>query len=150
MTKSAVQTFASQCLAARLRLLNRLVTSLYDDALRPHGVRISQLNILVVIAARAPTRASDVSRVLKLEKSTLSRDLARLIERGWVIAAPRLEITSAGNALLERCLPAWRDAQRSARKLLTQSLADDAMALVNELWAREGLVERRAESRGGL
>src|SRR5262245_47198963 len=79
---------ASECLAGRLRALNRVVTGIYDTELRPHKVRVSQMNVLVAIAAMAPVRAADVCRRLRLDKSTLSRDLDRLLERGWVRATP--------------------------------------------------------------
>src|SRR6516162_3196973 len=42
--------FAGECIAVRLRLVNRVVTNLYDAALRPLGLKVSQLNILVVTA----------------------------------------------------------------------------------------------------
>ena len=52
MDKSAnnIDTIAGACIAVRLRLLNRVVTNLYDDALRPLGLKMSQLNILVATA----------------------------------------------------------------------------------------------------
>ena len=38
MTKpTTIETIATTCIAGRLRLLNRVVTNLYDDALRPLG-----------------------------------------------------------------------------------------------------------------
>ena len=44
MTKpaSSIERIATSCIAGRLRLLNRVVTKLYDDALRPFGVKLSQ------------------------------------------------------------------------------------------------------------
>jgi DNA-binding MarR family transcriptional regulator len=143
--KSIIGTIAQQCLASRIRLLNRLVTGVYDKALRPHGLRISQLNVLVSIAARGPLRASDLCRLLKLEKSTLSRDLERLLQRGWITRSPQLEITAAGRTRITDCLPAWRKAQREARKLLTPPVADGAMQVVQNLWLNEEvLTEKRA------
>ena len=46
----SVDAIARSCIAVRLRLLNRVVTNLYDDALRPLGLKVSQLNLLVVTA----------------------------------------------------------------------------------------------------
>lgn len=138
-----VKEMASGCLAARLRILNRSVTRLYDDALRPHGVRVSQLNILVLIAAAGPIRGTDVAAAMHLDKSTLSRDLDRMFERGWVRALPGvgrarpLEATDAGRKLIATVTPAWRSAQREARKLLTPALADGMAAVVDAMW--EGL-----------
>ncbi|HTU25353.1 MAG TPA: MarR family winged helix-turn-helix transcriptional regulator [Pirellulales bacterium] len=139
MSKTAIDTIASQCLGARIRLLNRLISGVYDRALRPHGLRISQLNVLVSTAARGPLRASELCRLLKLEKSTLSRDLERLIEQGWISRSPQLEITAAGRRHIAQCLPAWRRAQREARRLLTPPVADGTMEVVGQLWLNEGL-----------
>jgi DNA-binding MarR family transcriptional regulator len=139
LPKSPIETVAHECIAARIRLLNRLVTGIYDDALRPHGLRISQGNLLVTIASRGPLRASDVCRLLKLEKSTLSRDLERLIEKGWITRDPQLQVTASGLARLEAAWPAWRKAQREARKLLTPEVADAVLRVVKDIWIEEDL-----------
>jgi hypothetical protein len=47
---TSIDTIASNCIAVRLRLLNRVVTNFYDDALRPLGLKVSQLNLLIVTA----------------------------------------------------------------------------------------------------
>ncbi len=39
-TREAIDTIAQQCIAVRLRMLNRVVTRLYDAALRP-GLKVS-------------------------------------------------------------------------------------------------------------
>jgi DNA-binding MarR family transcriptional regulator len=135
---------ACDCLAARLRLLNRVVTKLYDDALRPHGIRVSQMNILVAIAATGPLRAADVSRRLRMDASTLSRDLERLLARKWVRSLPGrgrsrpLEVTAAGRKLLARLLDDWRAAQRQARELLPPAFAGEIARAVDALWAGDG------------
>ena len=53
---------AAECLAVRLRALNRAVTALYDDALRPHGLRVGQLNLLVAVARMGTARPGDLCR----------------------------------------------------------------------------------------
>jgi DNA-binding MarR family transcriptional regulator len=132
---------AAECLAGRIRLLNRVVTGLYDEALRPHGVRVSQMNILVMIAASGPTRATEVCRRLRLDKSTLSRDLARLVGRGWVRVTPDsgraqlLEATDAGRALIRAVVPAWEAAQKRVGELLGEAFAEGVHAAVRNLQA---------------
>ena len=55
---------ARECLAVRVRLINRVITALYDEALRPHGLRISQANILAAVAHMGEARPAEVSRIM--------------------------------------------------------------------------------------
>src|SRR5262245_22309850 len=48
--ESIVDRIASGCIASRVRILNRAISAIYDDALRPSGLKVSQMNILVVTA----------------------------------------------------------------------------------------------------
>ena len=135
---------AASCLATRLRLLNRVVSGIYDDALRSHGIRVSQMNILVAIARMGSPRAVDVARWLQLDASTLSRDLERLIKRGWVRTSPgkgratRLEATPAGRLLIQSALGDWRTAQKKTRDLLSPAAVDAILGAVDALRAASG------------
>src|SRR5712691_986462 len=40
----------SPCVCSTLRMVTRAVTQLYDDVLRPSGLRVTQFNILATIA----------------------------------------------------------------------------------------------------
>ncbi|HEY1065178.1 MAG TPA: MarR family winged helix-turn-helix transcriptional regulator [Pirellulales bacterium] len=132
--------FAAHCLAGRVRVLNRVITSIYDDALRPFGVRVSQMGILTAIAAAGPLRQVDVCKLLHLEKSTLSRDLERLLESGWVCStkgkgrAVNLEITPAGRDMLASVVPAWHLAQAKATELLTPAGVAGIFKALGGLW----------------
>ncbi len=121
----AADTIARDCLAVRLRLLNRVVSKLYDDALRPLGLKVSQLNILVVTARLGLARAARVCDLLQLDPSTLSRNVERMRAKGWLEIVPGADartqpfrLTAQGRQLLERALPAWETAQREATDLL--------------------------------
>ncbi|MDX2312509.1 MAG: MarR family transcriptional regulator [Gammaproteobacteria bacterium] len=138
-------TIATDCLAVRVRLLNRTITAIYDDALRPLGLTAGQLNVLVVIANRGPVSPGDIARRLNMEKSTVSRNLARMRDNDWITVAAgesgqkqRLTLNRRGKALLERALPAWEDAQTQARALLGQRGADSIRSLGNTVWSRIG------------
>ena len=114
-----------ECIAVKLRLLTRAVTKIYNWALRPYGLTVSQMNILVAASYLGQAKQQDICQALHLEKSTLSRDLARMRERGWVTEAPGddgrsslLRVTAHGGKLLQRAIPAWRQAQQQAAALL--------------------------------
>ena len=57
----AIGRVAGECIAVRVRLINRVISALYDEAMRPHGLRVSQGNILVAVArlgGRGPPRSA--------------------------------------------------------------------------------------------
>src|SRR3982751_3851203 len=115
--RPAAEVIAAECLAVRVRALNRAVTALYDDALRPHGLRVGQLNLLVAVARMGTARPGDLCRVLRMDKSTLSRDVELMRRNGWLEVdgsgdqrARPLRISEQGRALLEAVVPAWRQA----------------------------------------
>src|SRR6516225_7436598 len=118
---SCIDTIASTCIAVRLRLLNRVVTNVYDEALRPLGLKISQLNILIVAAKLGLARPAQVCEILQLDTSTLSRNVKPLQARGWLEVVPEedaraqpFRLTAQGKKLIEKAIPAWQEAQRQA------------------------------------
>jgi len=122
-TRRLAMEMRRECVAMRVRLLNRRISRLYDAALRPYGVTTAQLNIMTALALTGGARATDIADTLAIEKSTLSRNLARMVERGWISAVDEargtgkeLQLLAAGRKLFERAIPAWRAAQRQARK----------------------------------
>src|SRR5262245_17796356 len=114
-----------ECIATRLRMADRVITKVYDDALRPLGLKVTQLSMLVVAEERGLIRQSEVGAQLRLDDSTLSRNLERMRANGWLeevagddARVHSYRLTEAGRALLDRAIPAWRGAQVEARRLL--------------------------------
>jgi len=106
-------------------MLSRGVTRIYNQALRPYGLMVSQMNILVAVSCLGEARQQEVCQALHLEKSTLSRDVGRMRSQGWLEEVPGedgrtalLRITPAGKRLLEKATPAWQRAQEEATALL--------------------------------
>ena len=121
----AATQIARSCLAGRTRLINREITSIYETALRPLDLRVSQLSILVFIGNLEPITPGELGRILHIEKSTMSRNVERMSSRGWIKTqtaddgrAQRLSLTAAGRKLLDQALPYWEEAQRTADKRL--------------------------------
>ena len=130
-TNPSINTIASECIAVRLRMLNRMVTYVYDEALRPLGLKVSQMNILVAAAKMGVARPADVCQRLQLTASTLSRNVERMRARGWLEVAPERDaraqpfrLTTQGESLLRKAAPAWKNAQEKARKLLGKGLVE--------------------------
>src|SRR5438132_4315230 len=86
--QATIDKVASECVAVRLRMLNRVITNLYDDALRPLNLKVSQMNILVAAAKMGTARPLEVCEYLHLDVSTLSCNVARMKARGWLEVVP--------------------------------------------------------------
>jgi DNA-binding MarR family transcriptional regulator len=119
------------CLGYRTRKLARAVTRLYNDRLRPLGLNLTEMNLLAAIAAQGSVQPARLGRAMALEKSTLSRNSSRLVERGWVEVRDHpdgrgvlLTLTARGNEMLLRAVPAWEQAQQQAQSLVAVALAD--------------------------
>ncbi|MBZ0134902.1 MAG: MarR family winged helix-turn-helix transcriptional regulator [Planctomycetes bacterium] len=123
--KAKADEIAMTCLASRTRLLGRVVTSIYDDALRTVVLTSPQMTILVALEHTGGVQPGALCEALKLDKSTLSRNVDRMERNGWVIKAAgvdarshTLRLTEAGRKKLNEAIPAWREAQSEAEELL--------------------------------
>jgi len=137
---AAVSRISEQCIAVRMRMLNRVITAVYDDAVRPLGLTAGQSNILVMVERLGNPRQGDVGKLLYMEKSTLSRNVERLRQNGWLEVtehagdrARYLNATPSGRDVIEQSLPLWESAQIRAREIIgpagEQGLRDAADAL---------------------
>jgi DNA-binding MarR family transcriptional regulator len=126
-----IDKVAGECVAVRLRMLNRVVTNIYDDAFRPLDLKVSQMNILVAAAKLGTARPSDVCEHLHLDVSTLSRNVERMKARGWLEVVPAedgrsqpFRLTPQGRRVLEKAMPAWSEAQERVKKVLGDGFVD--------------------------
>ncbi len=115
------------CTAGNLRRASRAVSGLFDDALRPTGLRISQFSILVALALAGEASVSRLAGSLDLERTTLTRNVGPLQREGLVASAEgtdarnrMLRLTDRGRATLARALPIWERVQGR----ITQGLGD--------------------------
>jgi DNA-binding MarR family transcriptional regulator len=107
------------CLLTRTRRISRLITGIYDQAMRPHGINSPQFSLLVLIAKLGGASRAAIGRANYQERSTLTRNLALLLTEGWIEetvpeAGGRsrpIVLSPAGRELLASAMPAWRSAQ---------------------------------------
>ena len=148
MTKRSISSserISRECLGKPLRMLHRAVSAMYDEALGEHGVGIAQLNLLVAVERLGDrATASLIGRALMLEKSSVSREVERLITRGWVTRSTGaggrtqlLALTVEGRLLVDAALLSWEAAQVRVRTLLGDEGADLLLSMVDRLRAAE-------------
>src|SRR5690242_1956952 len=109
--RGLAQTIAGGCLAMRTRRISRTLTRIYDEELRPHGVSAAQQNVLVALGVAGQLRPFQLAAVLDLEKSTVSRNLRRLEDLGWISieadasGSQVVRMTEAGESHLRATAP---------------------------------------------
>src|SRR5213592_2855578 len=129
--RGMIDKIAGECIAVRLRMLNRVITNIYDDALRPLDLKVSQMNILVAAAKMGTARPAEVCEHLHLDVSTLSRNVERMKARGWLEVVPDedgrsqpFRLTPQGRRLLDKAVPAWSVAQQKVKKVLGDAFVE--------------------------
>ena len=114
------------CACAELRRAARAVTRLYDAAIRPSGLRVTQFTLLQALTlAGVPLTQGALGDILALDITTLSRSLRPLETAKWIRSFPGadsreryIEITPLGRRILDRATPAWEGAQRQLQTTL--------------------------------
>lgn len=114
-----------ECIASRIRMLDRVVNGLFDDALRPVGLTAGQMNILHMTSQMGVARAAEMCRTLHIDTSTISRNVERMRRRGLIevvdggdARSRPFRVTEAGSRILEYADPAWQAAQIRAQAML--------------------------------
>ena len=121
MPKESLYEFARQavpCVGFNTRRATRLITQYYDKALAPAGLRSTQYSLLNALSMLGETSMQDISTIMAMDRTTLTRNLSPLIKKGLVkvsVGSDRrsrpITVTAKGKSTLEKALPYWQEAQ---------------------------------------
>jgi DNA-binding MarR family transcriptional regulator len=122
MTNAKSQVPDLPCMCASFRRAARALTQLYDDALRPLGLRTTQFTILQALSLAGEVSQGQLGEILAMDSTTLTRTLAILKRRKWIETRRGsdgrerlLTLSEAGRAQLDRVSPAWRGVHEHLR-----------------------------------
>ena len=140
MQQDAVLT--TPCVCFRLRKASRALTRLYDEALEPTGLTVTQFSLLRnAIRLDGPTVAG-LAEATGHERSAMWRTLQPLVREGLVTLAAgkdqraqRVEVTEAGRDVVETALPYWVESQQRVREKLGPEKQKDLIRVLRELEA---------------
>lgn len=112
-----------ECMGSRVRVISRKMDSIYRRNLGDAGVTENQLSILMALYKTGEIEQKKIGELLNLEKSSLSRNLIRLIASNFVIKSgrvnrPMIELTSEGKQKVEELIPAWEKAMNEIHSVL--------------------------------
>ena len=121
----------TDCLCTSIRRSARNISQIYSDHLQQSGEKINpnQVSILVVLSQIEKKTISELSNILKMERTTLTRNLKVLDKSGWIKTYfgtdGRMKFTKLskrGSEVLNKILPYWKKAQSKTKKILGEDL----------------------------
>ncbi len=124
------------CACFNIRKAARAITQLYDDVLRPSGLRVTQFSILAVTRRLGPVTVTRLAEETVTDRTTLTRNLKVLSQQKLVRIVPgddrrerEVSLTDRGRAALAQAYPMWKDvqaqvAQRLGRERFRRMLSD--------------------------
>ena len=126
MTPLSELSECQDCLCAASRSAARSITAVFDRSLRPHGLRTTQFTLLVNLMLRGPTAIGMLAKLLSLERTTLTRNVAVLAGRGFAredvdesdSRSHIISVTPAGERIVHDAFGAWKDAQQRVASTL--------------------------------
>jgi DNA-binding MarR family transcriptional regulator len=136
MNASAIAAQPRGCTNLKLRQLTRAVTRHYDAYVARTGLKNTQYSLLSHVVLLGPIQPVELARSMKLDASTLTRNLLPLIAQGWVEVGPgsdarsrSISATDSGRAKRAEGQRAWKQAQLA----LNHKLGDARVAKLHDL-----------------
>ena len=130
----------SPCTCAVLRRTARRVTQLYDEALRPSGLRLTQYSVLANVERAGGPTVTELAELLEMDRTTLTRNLKPLAKAGLLLIAPgpdqrsrAVEITPEGEAAVARARPLWQEAERRFRRTMGRETSAELRRLLDSV-----------------
>ncbi len=109
-------------------MLSRAVSAIYERVMGFSGFTISQVNIMVAAGMIGPCAPGRLGRALHMERSTVSRNIERLLAQGYLLGGPEgserirdVRLSARGVDAVHAVLPAWRQAQEEVGQLLGET-----------------------------
>jgi DNA-binding MarR family transcriptional regulator len=128
------------CMCASLRRASRALTQLYEDALRPAGLRATQFTVLQALSLTGEVTQGELGQILAMDSTTLTRTLTIMGRRGWIAKRRgedrrewRIRLSKPGEAHFKHALPHWERAQTQVRNQLGDKLSDNLMKLTQKI-----------------
>jgi DNA-binding MarR family transcriptional regulator len=131
---------ARGCTCFKLRRLTRRVTAVYNRALAPCGLRVTQYSLLSNLRGTAAVPLCQLAQTLDLDRTTLTRNLKPLADAGWVEVRPSaldarvrlVSLTASGAEHLRAARASWKRAQEE----VTGTIGDAQLLQLHEMLDR--------------
>jgi DNA-binding MarR family transcriptional regulator len=127
-------------MCANIRRASRALTQMYEDTLRPLGLRATQFTILQFLSLAGEVTQGTMAQMLAIDTTTLTRTLEIMIQHGWIVRSHgedrrkwRTRLSKSGDSQFKRALPHWQKVQSQLQKQLGREAWDSLFQLTNQL-----------------
>lgn len=134
---------AQQCACFNLQKGSRSITLMYDQALRPSGLRTGQFLLLTQIKVSAPITIKPLAAKMLMHRTALARNLKLLEKKGLIKIEPghdrrerMIHLTGRGQKSLSHAYPFWQHAQRNVARHFDNKQLHQFLSELSELTAK--------------
>jgi DNA-binding MarR family transcriptional regulator len=127
-------------MCASFRRTARALTQFYDQALRPFGLRATQLTILQVLSRAGEVSQGQLGEMLAMDSTTLTRTLGIMRRHGWIAERHgedqrerRLRLAKSGTTKLNAALVVWEKIQNQLREQLGGGSWENLLQLTDQV-----------------
>ena len=127
------------CTNYRIRQLMRQVSQFYDAELGQAGLKGTQYALMAHVIQLGPVRPGDLAKAMKMDASTLTRNLKPLLDAGWLSQSPgpdrrsrSISITDAGRDKWHQARAHWKRAQQRINGMLGEDRVVALHSLIDE------------------
>jgi len=116
------------------------MSQLYDEFLRPAGLRATQFGLLMAAKALGPVTLTELAARTIMDRTTLTRNLKLLENKGLIrIEQPsdqrkkEITLTALGQETIARAMPSWEEAQSHVIRSYGKERIDHLLTSLGEI-----------------
>ncbi|TGN19316.1 MarR family winged helix-turn-helix transcriptional regulator [Leptospira idonii] len=140
LSQAQLIEIGTSCLNFNLRKTNRILTTYYDQILKPSGIRITQFTVLASIAYEKEQSITDLSKITDIDRTTLQRSL-EILKRDCLVEIEKkdtgnirsVRLTKEGESKLKETLDLWKKAQKNLSENLGSKKWKETLSLLSEI-----------------
>ncbi|MFW9928836.1 MAG: MarR family winged helix-turn-helix transcriptional regulator [Candidatus Thorarchaeota archaeon] len=129
------------CMCTNLRITARIISQIYDQELSSIKIKATQFTLLVAIAYRKSITITDLSEMLGMDITSLSRGLKILEKNDYIHISTNKDdkrsknvtVTEDGKKIIVKAIPMWTRAQQKVERKYSKDKMKDILSNLNLL-----------------
>ena len=129
-----------KCVCFNLRKSSRLLSQVYNQALKPTGIKVTQFSLMMAVAGNSGITIGKLARPLGMDRTTLSRNARILANKGLIEIGEGedrreqiLTLTEKGIFLLQEVIPIWEGVQKKLAEKMGEKRLNELLSDLRDL-----------------